>query len=132
MLTLDLDRIVTSCLLSCITVQKDKSPIANSSTARRLIITHTSLKQIAPGVFNADHPPQMNNSSYKSYNSHHNSFYGKRGGPERNILVSRMDLWFEDKNAADIAYENIFVKAIKYREKRGKLLRAALHCDELN
>ena len=44
-------------------------------------------------------------------------------GPNNTILYySRMDLWFEDEDSADSAYEALCIKINKAKSKRGKML----------
>jgi len=91
-------RVVTSCLLSCLSTEKDDPSTVHSSPARRLIITHTSFDSTPPGVFTLDTVEGAAGITY----------------------TSRMDLWFEDEDAADSAYEALFLKICKAKSRRGK------------
>ena len=97
-------RIVASCRLACLKISKDKSPTSSShSAARRLILRHESLDPKFPGVF----------SSRGTYSG-------------ATITKSRMDLWFENDTAADIALETFMAKIYNARARRGKHLRESL------
>lgn len=97
-------RIVTACHLACLTVFKDKAPPAKAmSSARRLILRHEGLQRFRPGVF------------------------VERSTPENSVLLkSRLDLWFENESAAEVALETFTSKILRARAKRGKHVRNGL------
>jgi len=111
-------RVITSCRLSCLALRKDTSSLANNNTpARRLLVAHSSLDPRLPALFLLD-----SSSSRRS-----NSGRGPSLGPDGLRLTrSRMDLWFEDSNAAGHAYKVISSKIAKARAKRGGNIKAAL------
>lgn len=111
-------RIVTSCLLSCLTVEKDNQPEYTSSPARRLMLGYSSLDANVPGVFVASPSGDVENKTY-----------GKNSDRKNNLVSSQMDLWFENEEAADAAYLVLAVKVRKARSRRGKYLRGAFAGD---
>jgi hypothetical protein len=110
-------RVITSCRLSCLTVRKDSTSLANNNTpARRLLVAHSSLDPRLPALFLQD------SSSRRS-----SSGRGPSLGPDGLRLTrSRMDLWFEDSNAAGHAYKVLSSKIAKARARRGGNIKAAL------
>ena len=111
-------RVITSCRLSCLALRRDTSSQANNnSPARRLLVAHASLDPRLPALFNLD------SSSSRRINSRR----GPNLGPDGLQLTrSRMDLWFEDSNAAGHAYKVLSSKIAKARAKRGGNIKAAL------
>ena len=111
-------RVITSCRLSCLALRKDTSSQAsNNSPARRLLVAHSSLEPRLPALFNFDPSSKRRNSSGRSPSL----------GPDGLRLTrSRMDLWFEDSNAAGHAYKVLSSKIAKARAKRGGNIKAAL------
>ncbi|KAK1738504.1 protein CLEC16A [Skeletonema marinoi] len=111
-------RVITSCRLSCLALRRDTSSQANNnSPARRLLVAHASLDPHLPALFSLDA-----SSSRRS-----NSRRGPSLGPDGLRLTrSRMDLWFEDSNAAGHAYKVLSSKIAKARAKRGGNIKAAL------
>eukprot|EP00559_Dactyliosolen_fragilissimus_P009941 CAMPEP_0184857644 /NCGR_PEP_ID=MMETSP0580-20130426/2794_1 /TAXON_ID=1118495 /ORGANISM="Dactyliosolen fragilissimus" /LENGTH=1231 /DNA_ID=CAMNT_0027353355 /DNA_START=166 /DNA_END=3861 /DNA_ORIENTATION=- len=103
-------RVVTACRLVSLHAEKDNlGEIENASPARRLILTHSSPNPKIPGVFtqqkkeiNQDAPDQST------------------------VKISRMDLWFEDENAANHAFKVLRTRIAKARSKRGQELQNAL------
>lgn len=110
-------RVITSCRLSCLTVRKDSTSLASNNTpARRLLVAHSSLDPRLPALFLQD------SSSRRS-----SSGRGPSLGPDGLRLTrSRMDLWFEDSNAAGHAYKVLSSKIAKARARRGGNIKAAL------
>jgi hypothetical protein len=110
-------RVITSCRLSCLTLRKDTTALTNSSSpARRLLVAHSSLDPRLPSLFLLD-----------SSNRRSNSARGPSLGPDGLRLTrSRMDLWFEDSNAAGHAYKVLSSKIAKARARRGGNIKAAL------
>lgn len=111
-------RVITSCRLSCLALRRDTSSQGNNnSPARRILVAHASLDPRVPALFNLD-----------SSNSRRiNSRRGPNLGPDGLQLTrSRMDLWFEDANAAGHAYKVLSNKIAKARAKRGGNIKAAL------
>jgi len=96
-------KIVTSCQLSCLSIERDKPTVIHTSPARRLILTCTSLNQTPPGVFK-----NITQTSNKNTNL---------------LWQSRMDLWFEDEDSCENAYDGLWLKILKTRCKRGKCFR---------
>eukprot|EP00984_Skeletonema_dohrnii_P022297 scaffold11431_cov85-Skeletonema_dohrnii-CCMP3373.AAC.1 len=111
-------RVITSCRLSCLALRRDTSSQANNnSPARRLLVAHASLDPHLPALFSLDA-----SSSRRS-----NSRRGPSLGPDGlRLTMSRMDLWFEDSNAAGHAYKVLSSKIAKARAKRGGNIKAAL------
>ena len=111
-------RVITSCRLSCLTVRKDSTSLANNNTpARRLLIAHSSLDPRLPALFLQDSSSSRRSSSGR----------GPSLGPDGLRLTrSRMDLWFEDSNAAGHAYKVLSSKIAKARARRGGNIKAAL------
>jgi len=107
-------RVITACRLACLAVKKDSSPLANNKTpARRLLVAHASLDPRPPSLFLVD------------------STTSRRGGPSLGsnglrLTRSRMDLWFEDANAANHACKVLSAKIAKARAKRGSRIGSAL------
>ena len=113
-------RVITSCRLSCLALRKDTSSQAtNNSPARRLLVAHASLDPRLPALFSLD--------SSSNIRRNNNSRHGPSLGPDGLRLTrSRMDLWFEDSNAAGHAYKVLSSKIAKARAKRGGNIKAAL------
>ncbi|KAL7426986.1 hypothetical protein ACHAXM_000700 [Skeletonema potamos] len=110
-------RVITSCRLSCLALRKDTSLASNNTPARRLLVAHSSLDPRLPALFLLD-----SSSSRRG-----NSGQGPSLGPDGLRLTrSRMDLWFEDSNAAGHAYKVLSSKIAKARAKRGGNIKAAL------
>ena len=106
-------RVITVCKLACLAIKKDTStPANNSSPARRLLVAHSSLDPRPPSLFVME------------------SVSSRRGpnlGPDGLRLTrSRMDLWFEDSNAAGHAWKVLSAKIAKAKARRGGRIRAAL------
>ena len=107
-------RVITACRLACLAVKKDTSALANNKTpARRLLVAHASLDPRPPSLFLVD------------------SSTSRRGGPSLGanglrLTRSRMDLWFEDANAANHACKVLSAKIAKARAKRGSRIGSAL------
>jgi len=119
--------------LSNLTVQKDVDPM-NTSPARRLLISHASLSENPPGVFELDPKPDEGSLIQQPLNQFypHSYLRNKRAKTkERNVQVSHMDLWFEDHNAAEAAYQTLVSRSYKARSRRGKIIKNALKLDEL-
>lgn len=111
-------RVITSCRLSCLALRRDTSSQGNNnSPARRILVAHASLDPRVPALFNLD----------TSNSRRINSRRGPNLGPDGLQLTrSRMDLWFEDSNAAGHAYKVLSNKIAKARAKRGGNIKAAL------
>ena len=103
-------RIITAFRLACLAVKKDTTSLANNKTpARRLLLVYASLDPRPPALFVVE----------------------KRGKEVCNrdglrFTRSRMDLWFEDANAANHACKILSGKVIRARAKRGGKIKAAL------
>jgi len=116
-------RVITACRLACLAVKKDSSSLVNNKTpARRLLVAHASLDPRPPSLFTVDN---SNSSSSRGRN------VGGVGGPNLGpdglrLTRSRMDLWFEDSNAAGHACRVLSGKIAKARARRGGRIRAAL------
>jgi len=113
-------RVITACRLACLAVRKDSSNLVNNKTpARRLLVAHASLDPRPPSLFVVDkssHPPASSPSSG-----------GPNLGPNGLRLTrSRMDLWFEDANAAAHACRVLSGKIAKARARRGGRIKTAL------
>jgi hypothetical protein len=109
-------RVITSCPLCCITVEKDDSAdiLQSQSPARRLLLTHFSPDTKSPGLFvidTSDRDQLVNNDDVQ-------------------ITRSAMDLWFEDSNAAAKALKALNSKIVKARSRRGHKIREALAQDD--
>ena len=106
-------RVITACRLACLAVKKDTSALANNKTpARRLLLAHASLDPRPPSLFLVD------SSSRRG---------GLNLGPNGLRLTrSRMDLWFEDANAAGHACKILSAKIAKARAKRGSRIGTSL------
>jgi len=86
-----------------LSIERDKPTVIHTSPARRLILTCTSLNQTPPGVFK-----NITQTSNKNTNL---------------LWQSRMDLWFEDEDSCENAYDGLWLKILKTRCKRGKCFR---------
>jgi hypothetical protein len=84
----------------------------NNTPARRLLVQHSSLDCRPPSLFLVDSSSSKRGSSY--------------GSECLRLTRSRMDLWFEDANAAGLAWKVLSAKIAKARAKRGVRIRAAL------
>ncbi|KAL7541742.1 hypothetical protein ACHAXR_011634 [Thalassiosira sp. AJA248-18] len=118
-------RVITACRLACLAVKRDSSALVNNKTpARRLLVAHASLDPRPPSLFVVD------SSSSSSASSSRRSGGGGGGpnlGPDGLRLTrSRMDLWFEDANAAGHACRVLQAKIAKARARRGGRIQAAL------
>ncbi|KAL7463768.1 hypothetical protein ACHAXS_004125, partial [Conticribra weissflogii] len=105
-------RVITSCRLACLAIKKDTTLINNSTPARRLLVAHSSLDPRPPALFVHD--------------SGSNRRLPNLGSSGLRLTRSRMDLWFEDSNAAGRAWKVLAGKIAKARARRGARLRAAL------
>mmetsp|Transcript_32515 Transcript_32515/g.60100 ORF Transcript_32515/g.60100 Transcript_32515/m.60100 type:complete len:810 (-) Transcript_32515:93-2522(-) len=116
-------RVITACRLSCLAVKKDSSSLVNNKTpARRLLVAHASLDPRPPSLFLVD-----NSHSAASSSRGNNGNGGPNLGPNGLRLTrSRMDLWFEDANAAGHACRVLSGKITKARARRGGRIRSAL------
>jgi len=120
-------RIVTSCRLSCINVDRDeqhsndgsKTGDSAGSSARRLLLTLFSPVPTPPGIFVAD-PQETNTTNNGSISS----------GGRDNVRITRSskDIWFEDSNSAEQAFKALCSKIAKARSKRGHNIRQFLGC----
>ena len=109
-------RVITSCPLCCITVEKDDSAdiLQSTSPARRLLMTHFSPDITPPGLFiidTSDRDQLVNNDDVQ-------------------VTRSVMDLWFEDSNAAAKSLKALNSKIVKARSRRGHKIREALAQDD--
>ena len=103
-------RVITACRLACLAVKKDTSALANNKTpARRLLVAHASLDPRPPSLFVVD--------------SRRGPNLGSNG---LRLTRSRMDLWFEDANAAGHACKVLSAKIAKARARRGGRIGSAL------
>ena len=103
-------RVVTAFRLACLAVKKDTTSLANNKTpARRLLLAHASLDPKPPALFVAETRSK-----------------DARNRDGLRFTRSRMDLWFEDANAANHACKILSGKVIKARAKRGGKIKAAL------
>merc|ERR1711983_307823 len=121
-------KIVTSCQLSCLSVERDKPTVIHTSSARRLILLCTSFSKKPPGVFKMEsNAPPKTLTRIKSNTNILNLHRDQKSlihDDNSNILWrSRMDLWFEDEDSVDSAYEALILKIFKARCKRGRLFR---------
>ncbi|KAL7522681.1 hypothetical protein ACHAWX_007364 [Stephanocyclus meneghinianus] len=106
-------RVITSCKLACLAVKKDTTILSNNNTpARRLLLQHSSVDPRTPPLFIID-----SNSSKKG---------PQLGSDGLRLTRSRMDLWFEDSNAAAQAWKALAGKIAKARARRGSRIRSAL------
>lgn len=103
-------RVITAFRLACLAVKKDTTSLANNKTpARRLLLAHASLDPNPPALFVAETRSKE-----------------PRNRDGLRFTRSRMDLWFEDANAANHACKILSGKVIKARAKRGGKIKAAL------
>ena len=105
-------RVVTSCKLAQVHVEKDTTPsAATGSSARRLLISHDSFDKKPPGLFLFDESPLESNV-----------------GPFKQLRKTRssLDVWFEDDNASEQAFSVLEAKIAKAKAKRGNRLRDKL------
>jgi len=122
-------RIVTSCRLSCINVDRDEQNSngetkadSGGSSARRLLLTLFSPVPTPPGIFVAD-PQEKNTAS--------NARCASGGRDNVRITRSSKDIWFEDSNSAEQAFKALCSKIAKARSKRGHNIRQFLSCSHL-
>ena len=99
-------RIVTSCRLSGLSIEKDDAttdsdPVSNP--ARRVILSFGSLDHKVPGLFTKISPS---------------------GG--QTLHHSYLELWFEKQSLADLAYDSLNKAVRKAKIRRGKKLREHL------
>lgn len=103
-------RVVTSCELAQVRVEKDPIPSSGSvSSARRLLISYIGFDSKPPGLFEISERP-----------------IEKFLGPfvHLQVFLSFLDVWFEDERAADQAYSAMSFKIAEAKSKRGNRLRA--------
>jgi len=120
-------RVVTACRLACLAVKKDGNLANNRTPARRLLLVHASLDPRPPSLFVAD----GGSSSASTRANCRAGGGGDSGGPNLGrdglrLTRSRLDLWFEDANAAGHACRVLSAKIAKARARRGVRIRAAL------
>jgi len=106
-------RIVMSCRLSCLKVEKDKPVNANNgSTACRLMLSYASHDSNPPGIF------------FITQNTVDDDKLGTR------FTLGRLDVWFEDAKSAGHAFKVLALKILKAKSDRGSGIRDALTFDD--
>jgi len=98
-------RVVTSCLLSCLSVARyPNAPADPSSPARRVLMAYKWFDPAQPSLFQYDEEPK-----YECY------------GPfnKTKLWRSKLDVWFEDEGAAAHAYHSLHFQIDKAKTSRG-------------
>lgn len=105
-------RIVTSCNLSKLKVDRDHAiPLHSGSSARRLLLSHDSFETEPPSLFLFEEKPTEN-------------FVGPFFRVQS--LRSCVDLWFEDETSVDRAAKVLEIKISKAKSRHGNRLREML------
>ena len=113
-------RVITACRLACLAIKKDSSSLVNNKTpARRLLVAHASLDPRPPALFVVDSSSSRNRGGQSGSGP-------SLGADGLRLTRSRMDLWFEDANAASHACRVLQAKIAKARARRGARIQTAL------
>lgn len=104
-------RVVTSCKLEHLVVEKDPDDARMDTSARRLIVVYDSTDLKAPGLFRFEKPPKPRPE-------------GPFIGVQR--WRSSLDVWFEDSRAVQLAYSKVNQKIGESRSHRGYVIRQYL------
>lgn len=104
-------RVIASCTLERIMVERDQTIPDDGSPARRLSITHKWFDKTPPPLFLFDSIPTFEET-----------------GPfiKRKPFSSRIDLWFENDRSAERAFSLIAKEIFKAKADRGRRLRCFL------
>jgi hypothetical protein len=104
-------RVVTSCKLEHLIVDKDPDDARMDTSARRLIVVYDSTDLKAPGLFRFERPPKPRSE-----------------GPFTCVQRwrSSLDVWFEDSRAVQLAYSKVNQKIGESKAHRGHLIRRYL------
>lgn len=104
-------RVVTSCRLEHLVVDKDPEDARMDTSARRLIVVYESTDLKAPGLFCFEKTP--------SPTSH---------GPFVDVQCwrSSLDVWFEDSRAVQLAFSKVIQKISESKAHRGIQIRRYL------
>lgn len=103
-------RVVTSCELAQVRVEKDPVPSSGSaSPARRLLMSYVGFESDPPGLFAlAERPIEKFLGPFVHFQ----------------IFISYLDVWFEDSHAVEQAYNAMSRKIAEAKSRRGNYLRA--------
>eukprot|EP00980_Cylindrotheca_fusiformis_P011702 scaffold2783_cov129-Cylindrotheca_fusiformis.AAC.3 len=104
-------RVVTSCRLENLVIQKDTEDLPASTSARRLIVSHDGEDPIPPGLFLFEATPKARQE-------------GVFVGVEK--FRSSVDIWFEDQRALDLAFLKVDRIISLAKAHRGQLIYQCL------
>jgi len=104
-------RVVTTCKLENLTLDKDPDDARVDTSARRLILVFESPDLKPPGMFRFEKRPQPTQ-------------VGPFSRVER--WKSSLDVWFEDSNALQIAFSRVDETIVKAKANRGNCIRRYL------
>jgi hypothetical protein len=105
-------RVVTCCKLERVSIEVDSMHVSNDTSARRLIVSHDGPDLDPPGLFLFEEAPVPR----------------KDEGPfnRMKLLRSRLDVWFEDSQAVELAQVKANGKIEDAKVYRGKRLQRYL------
>eukprot|EP00977_Amphora_coffeiformis_P002979 scaffold569_cov165-Amphora_coffeaeformis.AAC.12 len=106
-------RVVASCYAERVQVGMDPEGDRNPSPARRLFLSHATFEPMTPpGLFMYDNAPKP----------------APEVGPFIKVqpYVSRLDVWFENQRAADLAYKILSTHIFQAKANRGRRVQAFL------
>ena len=103
------------CQLEDLLIEKDNEDLDAATNARRVIVSHVGSNETPPGLFLFEKPPLF-----------------KSAGPFFHFqkFRSTLDIWFEDRYAMDVAFDEVEMMIIKAKARRGHLLRSHLRQGE--
>lgn len=101
-------RVVTSCELAQVRIEKDPVPSSGSSPARRLLMSYVGFESTPPGLFAlAERPIEKFLGPFVHFQ----------------IFISYLDVWFEDSHSVERAYNAMSRKIAEAKSRRGNYLR---------
>ena len=107
-------RVVSSCPMERISIAKDAADARADTAARRLIVSHDSVATKPPGLFMFDENPK-------------NQDVGSLVHLKQ--WRSSLDIWFEDNNAATLAFQKVEKAIEKAKIHRGRGIQRYLAQD---
>ena len=95
------------CRLEDLHLEKDNEDLDATTNARRVIVSHDGSKETPPGLFLFEKAP--------SFKSDGPFFHFQK-------FRSTLDIWFEDRYAMDVAFDQLDKMIIRAKAHRGHLL----------
>jgi hypothetical protein len=104
-------RVVTSCKLEDLIIEKDPDDARVDTTARRLIVINHNADLKPPGLFQFGKAPKPQEQG---------PFYQVKR------YKSALDIWFEDSRALSLAYGRVEQRIAQAKAQRGSVIRRYL------